>query len=90
MEVGFLLAEELAPESTPRGCIDTIRQIAPERVISPSTSSETYGEVSSLPIAYRLSPVSASKEWAEDAERRKKTEVPKEVEFQIKPDIALD
>jgi SRSO17 transposase len=30
------------------------------------------------------------KEWAEDAERRKKTEVPEEVEFQTKPEIALD
>ena len=42
---------------------------------------------SSLPIAYRLY---LPKEWAEDAERRKKTEVPEEVEFQTKPDIALD
>jgi SRSO17 transposase len=30
------------------------------------------------------------KEWAEDAERREKTEVPEAVEFQTKPDIALD
>jgi SRSO17 transposase len=29
-------------------------------------------------------------EWAEDGERREKTEVPEEVEFQTKPDIALD
>jgi SRSO17 transposase len=42
---------------------------------------------SSLPIAYRLY---LPKEWAEDANRRKKTDVPKEVEFQTKPDIALD
>src|ERR1700678_2840422 len=42
---------------------------------------------SSLPIAYRLY---LPKEWAEDAEKRKKTEVPEEVEFQTKPDIALD
>ena len=42
---------------------------------------------SSLPIAYRLY---LPKEWAEDAERRKKTEVPEEVEFQTKPEIALD
>jgi SRSO17 transposase len=41
----------------------------------------------SLPIAYRLY---LPKEWAEDAERRKKTEVPEEVEFQTKPEIALD
>src|SRR5438874_1899284 len=41
---------------------------------------------SSLPIAYRLY---LPKEWAEDSERREETEVPKEVEFQTKPDIAL-
>jgi SRSO17 transposase len=41
---------------------------------------------SSLPIAYRLY---LPKEWAEDTERRKRTEVPEEVEFQTKPDIAL-
>src|SRR5712672_4478055 len=42
---------------------------------------------SSMPIAYRLY---LPKEWAEDSERREKTEVPKEVEFQTKPEIALD
>jgi SRSO17 transposase len=42
---------------------------------------------SSLPIAYRLY---LPKEWAEDSKRRKETEVPKEVEFQTKPEIALD
>ena len=42
---------------------------------------------SSLPIAYRLY---LPKEWAEDFERREKAEVPKEVEFQTKPEIALD
>ncbi len=42
---------------------------------------------SSLPIAYRLY---LPKEWAEDSERREKTEVPKEIEFQTKPAIALD
>jgi SRSO17 transposase len=42
---------------------------------------------SSLPVAYRLY---LPKEWAEDAERRKRTEVPEEVEFRTKPDIALD
>jgi hypothetical protein len=41
---------------------------------------------STLPIAYRLY---LPKEWAEDSERREKTEVPEEVEFQTKPDIAL-
>jgi SRSO17 transposase len=42
---------------------------------------------SSLPVAYRLY---LPKEWAEDAEKRKRTEVPEEVEFRTKPDIALD
>jgi SRSO17 transposase len=42
---------------------------------------------SSLPIEYRLY---LPKEWAEDAARREKTEVPEEVEFQTKSDIALD
>ena len=42
---------------------------------------------SSLPIGYRLY---LPKEWAEDAERRGKTEVPVEVAFQTKPEIALD
>jgi SRSO17 transposase len=42
---------------------------------------------SSLPIAYRLY---LPREWAEDAARREKTEVPEEVEFQTKPDIALE
>jgi SRSO17 transposase len=42
---------------------------------------------SSLPIAYRLY---LPKEWAEDSKRRKKAEVPKDVEFQTKPGIALD
>jgi SRSO17 transposase len=42
---------------------------------------------SSLPIAYRLY---LPKEWAEDSARRKNTEVPKEVEFQTKPEIALN
>jgi hypothetical protein len=42
---------------------------------------------SSLPIGYRLY---LPKEWAEDAERREKPEVPEEVGFQTKPDIALD
>jgi len=42
---------------------------------------------SSLPIAYRLY---LPKEWAEDSKRRKEAEVPKEVWFQTKPEIALD
>jgi len=42
---------------------------------------------SSLPVAYRLF---LPKECADDTERRKRTEVPEKVEFQTKPDIALD
>ena len=42
---------------------------------------------SSLPVAYRLY---LPKEWAEDADRREMVEVPIEVEFQTKPQIALD
>jgi SRSO17 transposase len=42
---------------------------------------------SSLPIAYRLY---LPREWAEDAERREKAEVPEEIQFQTKPDIAMD
>ena len=42
---------------------------------------------SSLPIAYRLY---LPKDWADDAERRTKVEVPEEIHFQTKLDIALD
>jgi SRSO17 transposase len=42
---------------------------------------------SSLPISFRLY---LPKEWAEDSDRREKTEVPEAVEFQTKPEIALD
>lgn len=42
---------------------------------------------SSLPIAYRLY---LPKEWAEDAKRREKAEVPKDVRFLTKPEIALE
>jgi SRSO17 transposase len=41
----------------------------------------------SLPIAYQLY---LPKEWAEDAERRKKARVPDEIKFKTKPQIALD
>jgi SRSO17 transposase len=53
--------------------------------VAVSLSVATWG--SSLPIAYRLY---LPKEWVEDSERREKTEVPEEVEFQTKPAIALD
>ena len=53
--------------------------------VAVSLSVATWG--SSLPIAYRLY---LPKEWAEDEERRKTTEVPEGVEFQTKPEIALD
>jgi SRSO17 transposase len=42
---------------------------------------------SSLPIGYRLY---LPKDWVPDSERREKSEVPEEVEFQTKPEIALD
>ena len=42
---------------------------------------------SSLPIGYRLY---LPKEWAEDSERRKNTEVPEDLEFHTKPEIAMD
>jgi SRSO17 transposase len=53
--------------------------------VAVSLSIATWG--SSLPIAYRLY---LPKEWAEDAKRREKAEVPEDVEFQTKPEIALD
>ena len=42
---------------------------------------------SSLPIACRLY---LPKEWTDDEKRREKAEVPKEIEFQTKPEIALE
>jgi SRSO17 transposase len=42
---------------------------------------------SSLPIAYRLY---LPKEWTDDEKRREKAEVPEEIEFQTKPEIALE
>ena len=41
----------------------------------------------SLPIAYRLY---LPEEWAKDSEHRKVTGVPQEIQFQTKPQIALD
>jgi SRSO17 transposase len=42
---------------------------------------------SSLPVAWRLY---LAKEWTEDVARRQKAEVPEEIGFQTKPEIALD
>ena len=53
--------------------------------VAVSLSVATWG--ASLPIAYRLY---LPQNWAEDAERREKAEVPDEVEFQTKLSIALD
>ena len=53
--------------------------------IAVSLSVTTWG--SSLPIAYRLY---LPKDWAADDQRREKAEVPGEVVFQTKPEIALD
>ena len=53
--------------------------------VSVSLSVATWS--SSLPIAYRLY---LPKEWADDAKRREKAEVPEEIEFQTKAEIALD
>jgi SRSO17 transposase len=41
----------------------------------------------SLPIAYRLY---LPQEWSKDSERRKTTGIPEEIQFQTKPQIALD
>jgi SRSO17 transposase len=41
----------------------------------------------SLPIAYRLY---LPEEWSKDSERRKATGVPKQIQFQTKPQIALE
>ena len=41
----------------------------------------------SLPVAYRLY---LPREWAEDRARRRRAGVPEEIEFQTKPEIALD
>src|ERR1700690_4663355 len=44
-------------------------------------------EKASMPIAFRLY---LPETWANDKQRRQKTGVPEEVEFQTKPEIALD
>jgi SRSO17 transposase len=53
--------------------------------IAVSLSAATWH--SSLPMAYRLY---LPKDWVEDGERREKTEVPEEIKFHTKPEIALD
>jgi SRSO17 transposase len=44
-------------------------------------------EKASMPVAYRLY---LPQSWIEDGERRKKTSVPDSIQFQTKPEIALD
>lgn len=44
-------------------------------------------EQASLPVRYGLY---LPEDWAQDAERRKKTGVPEEIRFQTKPEMALD
>ena len=41
----------------------------------------------SLPVAYRLY---LPKDWAQDGERRRKAEIPQQIRFKTKPEIALD
>jgi SRSO17 transposase len=52
-----------------------------------AVSLSVANHTASLPIAYRLY---LPKEWTQDAARRKKTHVPKQVKFKSKPEIALD
>jgi SRSO17 transposase len=51
--------------------------------VSLSVSTETF----SVPVAYRLY---LPQSWANDVARRKKTGVPEQIQFQTKPQIALD
>jgi SRSO17 transposase len=44
-------------------------------------------EAASLPIAYRLY---LPESWVQDAKRRRKAGIPKEVEFRTKPEVALE
>jgi SRSO17 transposase len=52
-----------------------------------AVSLSVANELASLPVAYRLY---LPEEWAEDRARRAKSGVPEGVEFQTKPEIALD
>lgn len=53
--------------------------------VAVSLSAATWN--ASLPIAYRLY---LPEDWSKDSERRKATKVPAEIQFQTKPQIALD
>ena len=44
-------------------------------------------EKASIPVAFRLY---LPESWIQDRERRKKTGVPEETQFQTKPEMALD
>jgi len=52
-----------------------------------AVSLSLVNELSSLPVGYRLY---LSRAWAEDSERRAKVGVPTEIQFQTKPEIAID
>lgn len=52
-----------------------------------AVSLSLVNELASLPVGYRLY---LPKAWAKDSERRAKVGVPTEIEFQTKPEIALD
>lgn len=51
------------------------------------TASDAAAGTSSLPVAFRLYLPEA---WIQDRRRRKRTGVPKEIQFRTKPEIALE